>query len=148
MRHEVHVCSPFGVVRKKNNKLRFILDLRFLNKHLAKHKFKFEDLRVVADFLQPGDCFFTFDLWNGYHHVDIFQEQGKYLAFSFLLDKKTRYFPFCSLPFGLSHRLTFSRNYLGRLVRVGDHKGRGFLSIWMTTSALTLVKLYPLRSLT
>ena len=50
-RHEVHICSPLGVVPKKNGKLRLILDLRYLNKHLVKHKFKFEDLRVVADLL-------------------------------------------------------------------------------------------------
>ena len=101
-RDQVHVCSPLGVVPKKNGKLRLILDLRFLNKHLAKRKFKFEDLRVVAEILQPDDWFFTFDLRNGYHHVDIFQEHWKYLAFSFTFDGKPRYFLFCSLPFGLS----------------------------------------------
>lgn len=42
-RDQVHVCSPLGVVPKKNGKRRLILDLRFLNKHLAKRKFKFED---------------------------------------------------------------------------------------------------------
>ena len=31
---QVHVCSPLGVVPRKNGKLRLILDLRFLNKHL------------------------------------------------------------------------------------------------------------------
>ena len=77
-RDQVHVCSPLGVVPKKNGKLRLILDPRFLNKHLAKRKFKFEDLRVVAELLQPDDWFLTFDLRNGYHHVDIFQEHWKY----------------------------------------------------------------------
>ena len=33
-RDQVYVCSPLGVVPKKNGKLRLILDLRFLNKHL------------------------------------------------------------------------------------------------------------------
>ena len=101
-RDQVHVCSPLGVVPKKNGKLRLILDLRFLNKHLAKRKFKFENLRVVAEILQPDDWFFTFDLRKGYHHVAIFQEHWKYLAFSFTFDGKPRYFLFCSLPFGLS----------------------------------------------
>ena len=101
-RHQVHVCSPLGVVPTNNGKLRLILGLRFLNKHLAKNNFKFEDLRVVAEILQPDDWFFTFDLRNGYHHVDIFQEHWKYLAFSFTFDGKPRYFLFCSLPFGLS----------------------------------------------
>ena len=80
-RDQVHVCSPLGVVPKKNGKLRLILDLRFLNKHLAKRKFKFEDLRVVAEILQPDDCFFTFDLRNGYHHVDIFSRALEVFGF-------------------------------------------------------------------
>jgi len=101
-RDQVHVCRPLGVVSKKNGKLRLILDLRILNKHLTKRTFKFEDLRVVAEILQPGDWFFTFDLPNCYHHVDIFQEHWKYFAFSFTFDGKPRYFLFCSLPFGLS----------------------------------------------
>ena len=70
-RDQVHVCSPLGVVPKKNGKLRLI----------AKRKFRFEDLRVVADILQPDDCFFTFDLRNGYHLVDIFQELWKFFGF-------------------------------------------------------------------
>ena len=41
---QAHVCSPLGVVSIKNGKLRLILDLRFLNEHLAKRKFKFQDL--------------------------------------------------------------------------------------------------------
>ena len=32
-RDQVHVCSPLGVVPKKNGKFRLILDLRFVNKH-------------------------------------------------------------------------------------------------------------------
>ena len=91
-RDQVHVCSPLGVVPKKNGKRRLILDLRFLNKHLAKSNFKFEDLRVVAEILQPDDWFYTFDLRNGYHHVGIVQEHWKYLAFSFTFDGKPRYF--------------------------------------------------------
>ena len=54
---QVHVCSPLGVVPKKNGKLRLILDFRFLNKHLAKGTFKFEDLQGVAEILQPDDSF-------------------------------------------------------------------------------------------
>ena len=57
---QIHVCSPIGVVPKKNGKLPLILDLRFLNKHLVKHRFKFKDLCVAPDILQPDDWFFTF----------------------------------------------------------------------------------------
>ena len=43
---------------------------------------------------------FSFDLKSGYHHVDIFPEHRKYLAFSW--DFHTRYFQLTALPFGLS----------------------------------------------
>ena len=98
----IHICSPLGVVPKKNNKFRLILDLRYLNQHLASFKFKFEDLRVASQLLDLGDWFFTFDLFNGYHHIDIGVEHRKYLGFSYKLEGKDRFFTFASLPFGLS----------------------------------------------
>ena len=57
---QTHVCNPLGVVPKKYGKLPLILDLRFFNKHLVKHRFKFKDLCVAPDILQPDDCFFYF----------------------------------------------------------------------------------------
>ena len=101
-RDQVYICSPLGVVPKKNGKLRLILDLRYLNGHLAKFKFKYEDLHVVAEFLHPKDWFFTFDLKDGYHHVDIYKEHWKFLGFSLQVCGTPRFFTFCSLPFGLS----------------------------------------------
>jgi len=96
------VCSPLGVVPKKNNKLRLILDLRYLNNHLCITKFKYEDLLIVSQVANKGDWFFTFDLKNGYHHIDVAQPHRKYLGFSFQVQGKVRYFVFASLPFGLS----------------------------------------------
>ena len=40
-RDEIRICSPLGVVLKKENELRLILDLRFLSKHLYLKKFKY-----------------------------------------------------------------------------------------------------------
>ena len=97
---DIHISSPLGVVPKKNNKFRLILDVRYLNKHLA--SFKFEDLRIASELLNQGDWFFTFDLLNGYHHIDIGGEHRKYLGFSYQLEGRVRYFVFASLPFGLS----------------------------------------------
>jgi len=46
---------------------------------------------------------FAFDLKSGYHHVDIFPEHRKYLAFSWeFVPGQTRFFQFTVLPFGLS----------------------------------------------
>ena len=46
---------------------------------------------------------FTFDLKSGYHHIEIFPEHRKYLAFAWDFGTgKSRYFQFCVRPFGLS----------------------------------------------
>ena len=99
---DIAICSPLGVVPKKNGKLRLILDLRYLNKHLSVRKFKYEDLLVVSQIAAKGDWFITFDLRNGYHHIDIGREHWKYLGFSFPINGCVKYFVFTSLPFGLA----------------------------------------------
>ena len=50
-----------------------------------------------------GYFVFSFDLKSRYHHVDIFSEYRKFLAFSWNFGTShTRYFQFTVLPFGLS----------------------------------------------
>lgn len=100
--NDIIICSPLGVVPKKNKKLRLILDLRYLNDHLCVKKFKYEDLLIVSQIVSKGDWFISFDLKNGYHHIDIAQAHRKYLGFCFPINGCTRYFVFASLPFGLS----------------------------------------------
>ena len=90
------IINPLSVSKQKSGKKRLILDLRYINRHLYKSKFKCEVLR-------PGDFIFSFDLKSGYHHIDIFPEHRKFLAFSWsFADGSVRYFMFSVLPFGLS----------------------------------------------
>ena len=98
---EVHVCSPLGVV-DNGKKLRLILDLRYLNKHLALFKFKMEDLKTVMEIYEQGDYVVTFDLKSGYHHVAIAEEHQRYLGFKCMVKGVETGFVFCVLPFGLS----------------------------------------------
>ena len=98
---DVMVCSPLGVV-DNGKKLRLILDLRFVNKHLAKHKFKLEDIKVVENVYKQGDYIVTFDLKSGYHHISIAQDFQRFLAFKWPVGGVERVFMFAVLPFGLS----------------------------------------------
>jgi hypothetical protein len=59
--------SPLGVVPKAENKLRLILDLRYLNQLLELTKFKYETIKSVPDLCAPGDFLFMVDLKSGYH---------------------------------------------------------------------------------
>lgn len=93
--------SPLSVV-KQGAKMRLIHDLSFLNNFVAKTKFHVDDLETVWDMLPTGGYMATFDLATGYHHVQIDQEDRKWLGFSVRIEGKERVFKFAALPFGLS----------------------------------------------
>jgi len=96
-----HVVNPLSV-STKGGKKRLILDLRYVNQNIYKEKIKFEDWKVVKEFLSPQGYMFKFDIKQGYHHIDISLEHQKFLGFSWFLKGKVRYFVFTVLPFGLS----------------------------------------------
>ena len=68
VRHVENV--PQSVVENAVGKKRLVLNLRYLNQHLWKQKFKYEDLRTPMMYFNPGDYLFAFDLKSGYHRVD------------------------------------------------------------------------------
>ena len=75
------IINPLSVSIQKSGKKRLILDLRHINRHLFKNKFKCEDVSVAKEVLRPGDFMFSFDLKSGYYHIDISPEHRKFLAF-------------------------------------------------------------------
>ena len=76
-----HLCSPLSVVSNSANKLRLVLNLRYLNQFLYMQHFKYEDLHIAALLFEKHEYLFKFDLKSGYHHVDIYPEHQKYLGF-------------------------------------------------------------------
>ena len=51
------IINPLSVSVQSCGKKRLTLDLRYINQHVFKQKFKFEDWREVLDFFEKG-CFF------------------------------------------------------------------------------------------
>ena len=49
------------------------MDLRHINLHIFKQKFKCEGLHTIKSALSKNYFVFSFDLKAGYHHVDIFR---------------------------------------------------------------------------
>lgn len=97
------IVNPLSVSVQSSRKKRLILDLRHINLHLYKQKFRCEDLHTIKNVFAKDFFVFSFDLKSGYHHVDIFPDHRKYLAFSWDFGKgHTRYFQFTVLLFGLS----------------------------------------------
>ena len=97
------IVNPLTVSVQSSGKKRLILDLRHINLHVFKQKFKCEGLHTIRDIFSADYFVFSFDLKSGYHHVDIFPDHRKFLAFSWHFGTNcVRYFQFTVLPFGLS----------------------------------------------
>ena len=95
-----HCCNPLTVSDK--GKLRLVLDLRHVNQYILLKKFRYGDLRHVAELFEQNDFFITFDLTSAYHHIDIHPAHHKFLGLHFEFNGVERYFIFTVLPFGLS----------------------------------------------
>ena len=101
--HQPDIVNPLSVSVQPSGKKRLILDLRHVNLYVFKRKFRCEDISVAIQIFSKGFYLFKFDLKSGYHHVEIFPEYRKYLAFSWDFgDGIVKYFQFTVLPFGLS----------------------------------------------
>ena len=96
------VVNPLTVAQNKNDKLRLVLDLRYINPFLQLPHVKFEDWSVAEEYLVRDGYMVNFDLKSGYHHIDIHESFQKYLGFSWSAQGVTRYYIFTVLPFGLS----------------------------------------------
>jgi len=85
-----------------------VIDLRHVDFHLVRFKFKYEELRSLSRVLQEGHWFFTWYLKSGYHHVDISPDHQKYLGFAWLFNGVLSYFTFVVLPrFSISSAFLF-----------------------------------------
>ena len=96
------VVNPLSVSVRDDGKKRLVLDLRHVNPHLYKYKFKCEDIAVAQLLLGEGYYLYTFDIKSAYHHVDIFESHRTYLGFQWQHHGKPTFFVFNVLPFGLS----------------------------------------------
>ena len=98
---EARIISLLSVA-DNGDKLRLILDLRYLNSFISVPKFKYEDIRNIKNMFNKGDFFFKMDIKSGYHHINILEEHQKFLCFSWTVEGVTRYFKFTVLVFGLA----------------------------------------------
>ena len=113
-------CHPFSVnplTVVDGKKLRLVIDLRHVYQCLIVPKFKYEDLRSLAQVIDQGHWFFTWDLKYGYQNVSIYQNHQQYLGFAWRFGHITRYFTFRVLPFSLSSACFFFTKILRPLVK-------------------------------
>lgn len=93
-----HFVSPIFLTTKSNGKIRFILNLKKLNKYVVAPHFKMEDYRTAQRLLAQNFFMTTVDLKDAYFSIPIHPDHRKYLRFAF----QNQLYEFTCIPFGLS----------------------------------------------
>jgi hypothetical protein len=76
------VVSPLGVVpKRKTNKFRLAVNMRYVNQHLGKKVFKFEGLKDLADLAERGDHAVSYDLMSGNYHMGLHPRSRTFAGF-------------------------------------------------------------------
>ena len=90
--------SKLFTVPKPNGTWRMIIDMRKLNSHIAKKKFKMQGLKDVRSSLKPNMYGCVIDISDAYYHVSIHRKSRKYTRF--MLDGDV--YEYLGLPMGLT----------------------------------------------
>lgn len=101
--------NPLGCVPKKNNKLRLITDLRWVNTNIKAPKFRNEDIRTTLELVEEGDACVTADLKDCFYHIKVDIRYRDYLGFKW----NNTYYRWKVLPFGLN----ISPYYCAKILR-------------------------------
>ena len=96
------VVNPLTVSVRAEGKKHLVLDLRHVNPHLFKGKFKRKEFSTAQQLLGEGYYLYTIEIKSAYHHVEIFDSHRTYLGFQWPYQGKPTYFVFSVLPFGMS----------------------------------------------
>ncbi len=113
-------CSPWAsaivLVRKKNGKLRFCIDLRRLNNRTLKDSYSLPKIEQTLEHLSGSQLYSTLDLTSGYWQVEMVEECKPYTAFTV---GPLGFYECETMPFGATNApATFQRlmeNCLGEL---------------------------------
>ena len=108
--------SPIVLVRKKDGKLRFCIDLRKLNQRIVRDNYSLPKVEHMLEQLIGSEWFCTLDLKSGYWQVELTEESKPYTAFTC---GPLGFFECDKMPFGAANApATFHRlmeNCLGFL---------------------------------
>ena len=88
---------PF-LIPKKDGQLRFIMNLKPLNRYIKCTKFKMTTLKHIREAIRPGCWAVSFDIKSAYCHIPIARRHRCFLRFRW----KGQVYQFKTLPFGLS----------------------------------------------
>lgn len=113
-------CSPAFMVPKKSSpgKFRLVIDLRHFNEHGEPSSVRYDDLYSLADDVQQGDWLASFDLQDGYMHLEIEPESQHYFGFRV----NGECFVCCTLPFGYKDSPRIFQSFSNEIKRIATSR--------------------------
>ena len=79
---------------------RLVVDLRRINRHCLKRSCRYETLRYLESAMRRGEYLFSWDIKDGFYHIEIRPEDQAYMTFSVKLGDEIRYVTCVGLPMG------------------------------------------------
>ncbi len=77
------VISPLGGVPKPNSdNLRLVVNMKYVNEHLARRVFLFERLSDLSDMAERNDHCVAYALTSGYYHVSLHPDSRRFVGFN------------------------------------------------------------------
>jgi hypothetical protein len=116
--------------QKKSGKWRAIINLKPLNEHLVKYKFRMLTPKELTLTLQKGHWTTSVDLSDAYFHIPIDVESRKYLRFV----HRGVVYQFRALPFGLSDSPYVFTRVIKVVLQTAQSNGiqiSGYLDDWL-----------------
>lgn len=133
--------SSIFLVPKPNGKMRFILNLKNLNKFVETSHFKLEDLRTALKLISKDVCLAKIDVKDAYFFISIHPNYRKYLRFHWQHNNYNSgtLYEFNVLPFVLStapYVFTKVMKPVTRLLRSAGYLSTVYLDDWFLIGIL------------
>src|SRR5690606_2819336 len=75
------VVSLIFPVKKKEGRIRTVINLKTINPYVQPITFTMEGIRTVKELLQPRDFMVKIDLADAFHHIPLHREHQRFFRF-------------------------------------------------------------------
>ncbi|KAI5188004.1 hypothetical protein NEHOM01_2485, partial [Nematocida homosporus] len=94
-----YYSSPAFVIRKRNGKVRMVVDYRAINKVTRPEAYPFPNMMDIIREIPKSKVFSQMDLRQGYHQVEVAEKARKFTTFII----QNRQYEYLRVPFGLKN---------------------------------------------
>ena len=121
--------NPLHCIKKKDNSIRPVIDLRLLNVKVISPRVQVEPISEILHRMSGAKVFTCCDLRDAYYSVPLDEESIPYTAFSF----EGRQYCFCRLPMGMTSSCAIFQEVMNKLF---DLTTKSYLSVYLDDTLL------------